>query len=78
MEPNVRLLVNGKAVGTKTKLNHNDRIVFGTTKYFVYINPQERDKSKEKFTDITFEMAQEEIAKSSGFDIEGQNKSRGR
>ena len=78
MEANVRLLVNGKAVGTKTPLSHNDRIVFGTTKYFVYVNPKERDSSKEQFKEITFEFAQEEIAKKSGFDVEGQNKSRGK
>lgn len=76
MEANVRLLVNGKAVGTKTAISHNDRIIFGTTKYFVFVNPKERDSSKQPHTEITFEMAQEEIAKKSGFDIEGQNKSR--
>ncbi|XP_052091437.1 kinesin-like protein KIF28 [Mytilus californianus] len=76
MEANVRLLVNGKAIGTKTQLSHNDRIIFGTTKYFVYVNPKERDSSKEQHKEITFEMAQEEIAKKSGFDVEGQNKSR--
>jgi hypothetical protein len=78
MEANVRLLVNGKAIGTKTAISHNDRIIFGTTKYFVFVNPKERDSSKQPHTEITFEMAQEEIAKKSGFDIEGQNKSRGK
>lgn len=71
-----RLLQNGKAVVAKQPLNHNDRLIFGTTKYFVFVNPKERDASKQKFPEVTFEMAQEEVAKKSGFDMSGENKSR--
>lgn len=53
------------------------RLIFGTTQYFVFVNPKERDASKEKFPEVTFEMAQEEVAKKSGFDMSGENKSRG-
>lgn len=41
------------------------------------MNPKERDASKQKFPEVTFEMAQEEVAKKSGFDMSGENKSRG-
>nr|XP_022323498.1 kinesin-like protein KIF28P isoform X1 [Crassostrea virginica] len=71
-----RLLQNGKAVVSKQPLKHNDRLIFGTTQYFVFVNPKERDASKEKFPEVTFEMAQEEVAKKSGFDMSGENKSR--
>ncbi|XP_062578631.1 kinesin-like protein KIF28P isoform X1 [Saccostrea cucullata] len=71
-----RLLQNGKAVVSKQPLNHNDRLIFGTTQYFVFVNPKERDSSKQKYPEVTFEMAQEEVAKKSGFDMSGENKSR--
>ncbi|CAL1536203.1 unnamed protein product [Lymnaea stagnalis] len=73
-EPNVRLMHNGKAVVEKVELHHNDRILFGTTQYFVFVHPKERDASKKVYPEITFEMAQEEIAKNSGFDM-SSNKS---
>ena len=53
------------------------RIVFGTTQYFVFCNPVERDSSSDSFPDITFEMAQEELAICSGFDVDMHDKSRG-
>ena len=53
------------------------RIVFGTTQYFVFCNPKERDSAQTPFPVVTFEMAQEEIAKRSGFDVNMENKSRG-
>ncbi|KAK7487439.1 hypothetical protein BaRGS_00021280, partial [Batillaria attramentaria] len=76
LEQNMRLLLNGKAVVNKMPLKHNDRIVFGTTQYFVFCNPAERDAAKEPWPEVTFEMAQEEIAKRSGFDVNMENKSR--
>ena len=51
--------------------------MFGTTQYFVFCNPKERDAAKTPFPEVTFEMAQEEIAKRSGFDVNMENKSRG-
>ncbi|KAL5010885.1 hypothetical protein ScPMuIL_013190 [Solemya velum] len=73
---NLRLMRNGKSVTNKTVLKHNDRLIFGTTQYFVFANPKERDASKETYPEITFEMAQEEKARRSGFDVSGENKSR--
>ncbi|XP_064610663.1 kinesin-like protein KIF28 isoform X2 [Liolophura sinensis] len=73
---NVRLLRNGKAVTAKTQLHHNDRLLFGTTQYFVYANPREAQLTSTPFPEVTFEMAQEEIAKKSGFDMSSENKSK--
>ncbi|XP_060555492.1 kinesin-like protein KIF28P [Ruditapes philippinarum] len=74
--PNARTLRNGKAVTNETKtLKHHDRLVFGTTQFFVFANPL--DTSGCKVEEPTFEMAQAEIAtKSGGFDMSGANKSR--
>ncbi|KAL4229280.1 hypothetical protein ACF0H5_012320 [Mactra antiquata] len=74
--PNARTLRNGKSVTSETKtLKNNDRLLFGTTQFYVFCNPN--DKSESKVTDPTFEMAQAEIAtKSGGFDMSGSNKSR--
>ena len=76
--PNARTLRNGKAVTSETKtLKHHDRLVFGTTQFFVFANPL--DTSSCKVEEPTFEMAQAEIAeKSGGFDMSGANKSRGK
>jgi len=68
-EPNVRLLVNGKPVLEPTELNHNDRVLFGTTQFFAFCYPKQRDASKETFPEVTFESAQEEILDNSGFNM---------
>ena len=75
--PNARTLRNGKSVTTETKvLKHHDRLLFGTTQFYVFCNP--KDTKDCKVVDPSFEMAQAEIAeKSGGFDMSGQNKSRG-
>ncbi|KAK2143188.1 hypothetical protein LSH36_870g00010 [Paralvinella palmiformis] len=71
-----KILVNGEPVTEKTELGHNDRLMFGTTQLYVFCNPKQRDSSKEKFPDVTFESAQEEITSHSGFDLNNENKSR--
>lgn len=54
------------------------RLLFGTTQYFVYANPREAQLASTPFPEVTFEMAQEEIAKKSGFDMSSENKSKGK
>ncbi|ESO96408.1 hypothetical protein LOTGIDRAFT_115884, partial [Lottia gigantea] len=73
-EPNVRLLRNGKQLVSKIGLKNNDRIIFGTTQYFIFVNP--KDPKAKEAVEITFEMAQEEIAKKSGFDVSSEHKTR--
>ncbi|XP_064643927.1 kinesin-like protein KIF28 isoform X2 [Lineus longissimus] len=67
---------NGVPITEKTTLKHNDRLVFGTSQMYVIINPKERDSSKKTYPDITYEMASEEIAANSGFDMKTENKSK--
>lgn len=70
---NARILLNGKQVTQTVDLHHNDRLLFGTTQYFVYVNPNERDRSGQSYPAVSFEMAQEEIGKQSGFDEIGSD-----
>ncbi|XP_041372207.1 kinesin-like protein KIF28P [Gigantopelta aegis] len=74
VEATLRIMRNGKAVVAKTPLTHNDRLIFGSTQYFVYVNPEEQKASKEKYPEITYEYAQEEIAKKSGFEFENKTR----
>jgi len=74
-----KVLVNGKEVEkTGVELHHNDRILFGTNQLYVFHHPQDaaqkikEGKSVEK---ISFDSAQEEIAKNKGFDMEKSGKS---
>ncbi|WAR06090.1 KIF28-like protein [Mya arenaria] len=73
--PNARTLRNGKPVTNETKtLKTNDRLVFGTSQFYVFCNPKDKAPAGEE---PTFDLAQAEIAqKSGGFDMSGQNKSR--
>ena len=57
-----RILVNGAAINGETDLDHNDRIVFGSTHIWVFQNPNEKGINKKQYPPITFEYAQEEIA----------------
>lgn len=65
-----KLLRNGQVVKNRTVLSHLDRIVFGTSQYYVFIDPA---KITPKDVAFTFEMAQDEIAKASGL-ISSENK----
>ena len=58
-----KILKNGRPITTATDLIHLDRLVFGASQYFVFIEP-----SKSKATDqvFSFEQAQDEIGKASG------------
>ncbi|XP_013392684.1 kinesin-like protein KIF28P [Lingula anatina] len=75
MAANARLLMNGDPVNQKTEVKHNARLMFGTTQLYLFVNPKERDAAKTPYPEITFEMAQDEIAACSGFDMNTENKS---
>ena len=57
------MLLNGKALDTVVELNHLDRLVFGASQYYTFIDPS---KSNPKDNIFTFEMAQDEISNASG------------
>jgi hypothetical protein len=57
------LLVNGKQIDSVTELNHLDRLVFGASQYYAFIDPS---KSNGRDSVFTFEMAQDEIAEKRG------------
>ena len=49
------------------------RIVFGTTQLFVFKHPGQETKSLNTYTEVTFELAQEEIAAKAGYTIDHQD-----
>ena len=51
--------------------------MFGTSHLYVFHHPAEADSSTVKQADITYEMAQEEIAKNAGLDVDDQEESKG-
>lgn len=67
-----RLLLNGEPVSNKQELDSHDRLMIGTNQLYVFVNPKEKAPALE----ITYEMAQEEVAANSGFDMGTENKSR--
>ena len=66
---NCRILLNGDLVKTKVNLTHNDRLLFGTTQLFVFAHPTQENKNSLGFFEISFELAQEEIALKAGFEL---------
>lgn len=73
-----RVLVNGEAVddNEEDELHHLDRVMFGTSHLYVFHHPAEATSSTLKQADITYEMAQEEIAKNAGLDVDDQEESK--
>ena len=61
-EKECRILVNGAPITGETDLDHNDRLVFGSTHIWVFQNPKEKGIAKKRYPPITYEYAQEEIA----------------
>ena len=54
----------------ETKLDHNDRIVVGSTHIWIFQNPLEKGIDKKHYPPITYEYAQEEIAAKAGINIQ--------
>lgn len=58
-----KILRNGRQVTTPVELAHLDRLLFGSSQYYIFIDPS---KATPKDIDYQFEMMQDEIAKASG------------
>ncbi|KAH7951612.1 hypothetical protein HPB52_010915 [Rhipicephalus sanguineus] len=68
--PEAKILVNGSPVTSPVTLRHNDRIVFGQTQLFLFVNPRQHDRHDlSKYPEVTYEMAQEEIALRAGIKL---------
>ncbi|XP_070536744.1 kinesin-like protein KIF28 isoform X2 [Ptychodera flava] len=71
-----KLLVNGEPVSGKEKLDHHDRVMFGSNHLYVFVHPKQAQASPNAYPKVvTYEMAQEEIAQNSGFDMSTDKKS---
>ncbi|EDV26227.1 uncharacterized protein TRIADDRAFT_23272, partial [Trichoplax adhaerens] len=74
-----KTVVNGEPVTGETILHHNDRIVFGSNHIYVLNYPAEFKAAQEtgkEFREVTWDLIQKEIAKSSGFDMDTKGKSK--
>eukprot|EP00795_Rhopilema_esculentum_P014434 gene14434-5491_t len=74
---NSRVLVNGEPVLGQNVLHHQDRIMIGSSHLYVFYHPAEAKTLKEqgKLIEISYEMAQEEIAKNAGFNMKKKEQS---
>ncbi|CAD5115509.1 DgyrCDS4476 [Dimorphilus gyrociliatus] len=55
---------NGQEILKRTRVRHLDRLMFGTTNLYILIEPRKKGE-----LDVTWEEAQAEVAKHSGFDF---------
>ena len=55
-------MVNGAPITGETQLEHNDRIVVGSTHIWIFQNPLEKGIDNKHYPPNTYEYAQEEIA----------------
>uniref|UniRef100_A0AC35FQ69 Kinesin-like protein unc-104 n=1 Tax=Panagrolaimus sp. PS1159 TaxID=55785 RepID=A0AC35FQ69_9BILA len=66
------ILVNGHPINQATELQQNDRILFGGNHLYVFTNPKKKGiKTSEQ---ITYDLAQKEIAKTHGISAVGNGK----
>ena len=70
VEKDCRILVNGGPITAETPLEHNDRIVVGSTHIWIFQNPLEKGIDKKQYPPITYDYAQEEIAAKAGISIQ--------
>ncbi|KAG8190882.1 hypothetical protein JTE90_010307 [Oedothorax gibbosus] len=70
--PEARILLNGEPVTSQSVLNHNDRIMFGSTQLYVYQESEMSTRGR-KYPEVTYEMAHEEIAAKAGINLSGDN-----
>ena len=58
-----KILHNGKPLTAPIDLVHSDRLVFGTSQYYVFVDPK---KASTQDQQVTFEFMQDEIGQASG------------
>ena len=77
MEPvaQSKIILNGNLLEKATQLKHLDRLLFGSSQFFVFIDPT---KKKENDQIATYETIQDEIAKEAGIYNYNTNMSQGR
>ncbi len=69
-----KIMLNGKYLTFVTQLNHLDRLLFGSSQYFVFYDPK---KKQDNDIIATFDMLQDEIALNSGLKYADSKMSQG-
>lgn len=49
------------------------RLLFGSNQLFVFVHPEQQKKSTMTYSEVSFELAQEEIASKAGFDVHNKS-----
>jgi len=62
-----RIKVNGFPLTGERKLEHNDRVIFGSNHLYVFKNPLKPDLPEGTPEDVDWDFAQKELAEQSGF-----------
>ena len=70
-----KILINGRLVTHPTELVHLDRVVFGASQFFIFIDPAKKS-AKDPY--YNFESLQDEIAKASGLVADTKNMTKGK
>ena len=65
--------MNGQPLTKKTVLQHLDRLLLGSNNLFLFINPLVPHPAEGTPEDVDYDFAQSELAKASGFDLEGKD-----
>ncbi|XP_062500955.1 kinesin-like protein KIF28P isoform X2 [Corticium candelabrum] len=68
--------INGELVTSKISIHHNDRILFGSNHLYVFQHPAEHQSAKQNgipIQEVSYDEAQEEIARCSGIDVNSGN-----
>ena len=69
-----KIMLNGKYLTFATQLNHLDRLLFGSSQYFVFYDPK---KKKDDDIIATFDILQDEIALNAGLKYNDSKMSQG-
>ncbi|XP_053158508.1 kinesin-like protein KIF28 isoform X7 [Hemicordylus capensis] len=64
-----KVIVNGVPIVVKTKLQHLDRIIFGSNSAYLYIGPP-RDRTNEDLSRYDYDFVQSELAAAEGFSVD--------
>jgi kinesin family protein 1 len=74
-ELGAKIKVNGAPIEGPHVLEHNDRILFGSSHLHVFVDPRKQVNKEQR---VTWEMAQKELAEARGFAVKNTSLTKGK
>jgi pSer/pThr/pTyr-binding forkhead associated (FHA) protein len=74
-EIGAKIKVNGTGIESAHALEHNDRILFGSSHLYIFVDPK---KQVNKEQQVSWETAQKELAEARGFKLKNTSLSKGK